>query len=183
MDLDKVNLSAISVTLGFKAKVELGYTKEDFDSNDIHIFHGKALLLEENFKQIKWVPALSIGIINRDIEDGGNDTDFYLVCTKLISGLPRPLLLSGSWRSTKALANGLFGFRGHRKDQFEGVIAFLLTEKITLGVEYKEQPDLDDWVTYCMRYNVQSNLQIDFGMGDLGEGLHNQFAFGISYKF
>ncbi len=183
VDLEDDNLSTFSITMGFMNRFEMGYTSGDFGVLDLNLFHGKALIIEEGFKEKKWIPALSLGIIHRDVESGDADTDFYLVGTKLISELPKPLLLSAAWRSTKALANGLFGFRNHRKDQFEGVIALLLTEKIIVGVEYKEQPDADDWVTCCVRFNAQPNLQFDFGIGDLGKGIHNQFAFGISYGF
>lgn len=76
--------------------------------------------------------------------------------------------------STKAIANGLGGFSSDREERFQGIFEIITEKKIIFGVDYKSQPETDDWFVYFLRYNIQSNFQVDFALGDLGEGLHNQ---------
>jgi hypothetical protein len=193
VNLDSHDLTAYHITKGFKNRFELGYTKQVLDSTaDLHIFHGKFQILDHNFKGNKWIPALALGVIHRNFEGDipGNDygTDYYLAATKII-----PIKLSNvvsfkfaptvGVNSTKAIGNGLGGFSDDREVGFQGIFEIITEKKVIFGMDYKSQPETDDWFLYFLRYNIQPNFQVDFALGDLGERLHNQFIFGASYRF
>ena len=192
VNLDSNDLTAYHITKGFMNRFELGYTRQVMDSTlDMHILHGKFQFLEHNFRGKEWIPALALGVIHRNIQgdipgsDYGND--YYLSATKII-----PIELGNivsfkfaptvGINSTKAIANGLFGFSNNRKTGFQGIFE-IIAGKVIFGMDYKTQPEIDDWKVYFLRYNVQPNFQVDFALGNLGEGLHNQFIFGASYRF
>jgi len=119
-------------------------------SVNMHNFNARMLLLKEGAFGQSWLPAITFGAHykwNTDIDDvdgdlGGalrgigikNDdgVDFTLYASKLITFLPRPVLINLGVRSTKAAHLGLFGFTGKRKWLFEGNIVLLLTDRILL---------------------------------------------------
>ena len=194
VNLDSQDLTAYHITKGFKDMLELGYTKQVVGSSaDVHVFHGKFQFLKHNFKGINWIPAMALGAIHRKFEGNipGDDygTDYYLSATKII-----PINLGDfvsfkfaptvGVNSTKAIGNGLFGFSKDREEGFQGIFEIITEKNFIFGVDFKSQPESDDWIVYFLRYNIQPNLQVDFALGNLGKGrLHNQFICGISYRF
>jgi hypothetical protein len=184
------DLKTFHITKGFFGRFELGYTRQSVSSTDLNIVHGKLQLLKENFKGIKTMPALAIGAIYRNVEGDipGYDygTDYYLVATKFI-----PIQLKSfpafsfvptvGIRSTKARGNGLLGFTDNRKLEFEGIFE-IVTDRVILGMDYKGQPESDNWFVYFIRFNIFKNLQLDLALGDLGEDLHDQFIIGLSFR-
>lgn len=89
------------------------------------------------------------------------DTDFYLSATKvwLAGPLSRTWLLSATARATRADQFGLLGFGGDRGDAYrlmgEGSAAVFLADRVLLGAEYRQKPDLlrafreqDAWDTF-----------------------------------
>jgi len=107
----------------------------------------KLLILPEG----KVVPAVSVGVIGKhtsfDVPDGVDDSgaDFYLVATKLIKELPRPVLLSGGIISTEGRTLGVLGFDDDRDETLFGNIDVLPLENVAVGLEYRQGAKFDDF--------------------------------------
>ena len=92
----------------------------------------------------KVVPAVSIGGVWKhttfDGPDGTDDSglDLYLVATKLIKELPRPVLLSGGLISTTGRTLGVLGFDEDRAEAFFGNVDVLPLDNVALGFEYRQ---------------------------------------------
>ena len=69
--------------------------------------------------------------------------DVYVAANKLF--LDKNLLLGATLRGTKANQLGLLGFGGDQNDdysiQFEGTAAYLLSQNIVLGADYRTKPN------------------------------------------
>jgi hypothetical protein len=131
-----------------------------------------------------------IGIKNND------GVDFTLYASKLITSLPRPVLVNLGMRSTKAAHLGLFGFTGDRDYLFEGNIVLLITDRILLAAEYRQKPSEyepipglvrreDDWWTICPAFVVNEHLTISGGYGHFGDVLNHKAngSWGIKAKW
>jgi len=107
----------------------------------------KVLLLPEG----DVVPAVSVGAIWKhttfDVADGVEDsgTDVYLVATKLVKALPKPVLLSGGVISTQGRTLGVLGFDDQRDEAFFGNIDVLPLENVAVGFEYRQGATFDDF--------------------------------------
>ena len=128
-----------SITVGFLKRFELGYTHEFHTQGDdkglsplwqngFEIFHGKAMLIPENFRSKKWIPAISFGFMARGnvrnvgnlkfapgggisaTDSGKSNGDIYMAASKQISQLKRlPILLTAGIRGTNAVLWGMGG--------------------------------------------------------------------------
>ena len=128
-----------SITVGFLNRFEMGYTHEfHMQGNDkglsplwqngFEIFHGKAMVIPENYHRAKWVPAISVGFMARAnvrnvgnlkfapgggisaTDSGKSNGDIYMVASKQISQLKRlPVILTGGVRGTNAQLWGMGG--------------------------------------------------------------------------
>ena len=105
-------------------------------------FGAKLLLIKENDFDTTWVPAVSVGLVNKNVNysaAGGktSGTDYYLVATKLITALPAPVLVSGGVISTQGYATGALGFDTDHAEAF-----FLNTDVVlgsfAVGAEYRQ---------------------------------------------
>jgi len=100
----------------------------------------KLLVIQEG----KLVPAISVGGVWKhtsfDAPEGVDEAgvDLYLVATKLIKELPRPVLLSGGVISTQGRALGVLGFDQDRAQTFFGNIDVLPLDNVALGFEYRQ---------------------------------------------
>ncbi|HVP78365.1 MAG TPA: DUF3034 family protein, partial [Thermodesulfobacteriota bacterium] len=122
----------------------------------------KGLLLEENFKGLNFIPAVSAGMIwkhsdvslNPDIHSSA--WDFYLVATKMITQLPWPVLLSAGVLSTQGRVTGVLGFDRSRDygKAFANidiipfsniVIENIKLGSIAVGFEWKGGARYNDW--------------------------------------
>lgn len=107
----------------------------------------KLLVLPES----KVVPALAIGAIWKhttfDVADGVDDSgaDFYLVATKLVRELPKPVLLSGGVISTEGRTLGVLGFDDDRDEALFGNVDVLPLENAAVGFEYRQGAKFDDF--------------------------------------
>jgi hypothetical protein len=150
-----VNLDHVSVdwtTFGvagnlFK-RLELSYGYETVAPNAKNIHKNnvgaKLLLLKENYGDLKFIPALSVGSVwkhtslDTPVGIDTSDFDYYLVATKLITQLPKPVLLSAGVISTKGRVLGVYGFDKDRKENFFANIDILPFKNIAVGFEYKQ---------------------------------------------
>ena len=162
------HLDDVGVLVGFYDRVELSYSQQRFDTEQV----GAALGLGAGFtfKQdvigVKLriagdavldsdsaMPQISVGLQYKKNNQSGvlafigakddAGVDFYLAATKLF--LAQSLLLNGTVRLTKANQIGILGFGGDKNDsykpQFEFSAAYLLSRKLAIGAEYRSKPD------------------------------------------
>lgn len=148
-----VDWTAIGIAETFFKRFEISYGYENVNLDSVKNIHknslgGKLLLLEENFKGLNFVPAVSVGAIHK--QTSGSDVygfdssgwDYYLVATKLITQLPVPVLLSAGGLSTKGVATGVLGFGKDRDTTFFGNIDVIPVSQLALGFEYKQGADV-----------------------------------------
>lgn len=186
---------------------------EIIDATTLHNANARVQLLKEGEFKTKWIPALTAGIhykFNDGISQlndqlGGalagigitdNDgVDFTLYASKLITGLPRPVLFNIGGRSTKGAWNGYAGFTGDYSFLFEGNVAVFLTDRLILAAEYRQQPtdytpiplvkEAGNWWTIDAAYVVSSHFTVAAGYGHFG-GVVNHDAngvWGVTTKF
>ncbi len=152
----KADWTTASVATTFFDRLELSYGNETIAQSGATNIHKnnigvKALLVKENAGDSKWVPAVSVGAIYKetsyavsgDVKDHGYD--YYAVATKLITQLPRPVLLSGGVRSTDARSTGVFGFGTKRDLVAFGNVDVILPGNIALGYEYEQGAQVTGW--------------------------------------
>ena len=105
-------------------------------------YGAKLLLVKENDFSTTWVPAVSLGLVNKNVNYSAlsgktSGTDYYLVATKLITALPAPVIVSGGVISTQGYATGALGFDAHQDEAF-----FFNTDVVlgsfAVGVEYRQ---------------------------------------------
>jgi len=163
------------------------------------------LLKEGEFDQ-KWIPALTAGAhyknnqgisdINHQLQGGldfivkhSDGEDFTLYASKLLTFLPRPVLLEAGGRATKGAWNGLAGFTDNYSFLFDGNIVVFATERLLLAAEYKQMPNdytsptpliraTGDWWTLDAAYVVNSHFTVAAGYGHFG-GVLNHNADGV----
>jgi hypothetical protein len=163
------------------------------------------LLKEGEFGQ-KWLPALTAGVhyknnqgigdINNQLQGGlnfivkhTNGEDFTLYASKLLTFLPRPVLLEAGGRATKGVWNGLAGFTDTYSFLFEGNVVVFVTDRLALAAEYKQMPNnytsptplirvSGDWWTLDAAYVVSSHFTVAAGYGHFG-GVLNHDANGV----
>jgi len=155
LDDVKVDWTAIGIADTFFKRLEVSYGYETVNPENSVAIHktnigAKVLLLQENAFDTKFFPAISIGgIFKKTVYVGtGNDDsgeDFYLVATKLITQLPRPVLLSGGLLSTNSKVTGVFGYDEDSETTVFGNIDIILPLNLIVGFEYKQGAKYSDW--------------------------------------
>ena len=118
--------------------------------------------------------------------------------SKLITALPRPVLVNAGMRYTEAAQIGLFGFTGDYDLVFEGSVVCLVTDRLGVGAEYRQKPDNykklpglikkeDDWWTLWAFYIVNDHLTVSGGYGHLGDVLNHAanatWGFNVKWEF
>jgi hypothetical protein len=149
-----VDWTAIGVgeTLFNRVEVSYGYEViapkgENINKSNVG---GKVLLLPENLGGNKLVPAVSAGVIWKtasNVAAGSDDSsyDIYGVVTKLITQLPKPVLISGGVLSTKEQVTGVFGFNKDRDLTGFGNLDVLPLSNVAIGLEYKQGASFDEF--------------------------------------
>jgi hypothetical protein len=168
VELGSYALRAEGVAIGLFDRVELSYTYQSFDTENV----GAKLGLGQNFTidqdvlgakvkilgdavydQDSLLPQISAGVQYKHNDKGwlvaaiggrsADGTDFYVAATKLF--LAQSLLVDATLRETKANQFGLLGFGGNKNDgystEFEGSAAYLLSRNFAFGAEYRTKPD------------------------------------------
>ncbi len=167
---------------------------------------------EGEFNQ-KWLPALTVGVHykNNDGIQGIDNTlnklislhgisdhqgvDFTLYGSKMLTFLPRPVLVNLGGRATKGAQLGLLGFTDQYSFVFEGSVVALVTDWFLVGVEYKQKPrdftDMglvgpeDDWWTADVGFVVNRHMTLAAGYGHFGMVANHRAnsAWGIAAKW
>jgi hypothetical protein len=172
------------------------------------------LLKEGEFDQ-KWIPAVTFGThyknndgisqINNQLNgaltsiglfENRQGVDFTLYASKLITALPRPVLLEAGGRATKGAWNGLAGFTEDYSLLFEANVVVFVTGSLALAAEYKQMPNnytpipglinkSGDWWTLDAAYVVNRHLTFAVGYGHFGGVLNHQAngVWGLTTKY
>jgi hypothetical protein len=196
-------------------QIALGGGPEINNSVTLHNVNARLQLLKEGeFKQ-KWIPALTFGThyknndgisqINNQLGGALKDigifktrdgVDFTLYASKLLTFLPRPVLIEAGARATKGAWNGLGGFTKDYSYLFEGNIVVFVTDRLALAAEYKQMPNdykpipglinsSGDWWTLDAAYVVSKHFTVAAGYGHFGGVLNHQAnsVWGITTKY
>ena len=198
----KIDWTTFGVAETLFKRVEVSYGRETIGwSGHDTIYKNnvgtKVLLLPEE----DVIPAVSIGAVWKhttfDVPDGVDDSgaDYYLVATKLIKELPKPVLLSGGVISTKGRTLGVLGFDDDRDEALFGNIDIIPLENVALGFEYRQGAHFDDfknadyWNAHVAWF-VSKNLTLVGAYVNTGDhdstsrvGLGDGVAFSIQYTF
>ena len=150
-DVD-VDWTAFGVAETFFNRLELSYGYELVAPNGENIKKSNAgaklNLIPENWGRRNYVPAVSAGTIwktTSEVAEGSDDSafDFYLVATKLITQLPRPVLVSAGVLNTKEQVTGVFGYNEDSDTTFLANVDVLPTSFLALGAEIKQGAEYD----------------------------------------
>jgi len=184
------------------------------DSVNLHNFNARVLMVKEGAFGQSWLPALTAGIHykwNTDIDNINDDLggalrgigiedndglDFTLYASKMLTFLPRPLLVNLGMRSTEAAHLGLLGFTNDRDYLFEGNVVLFVTDRLALAFEYRQKPNAydpipglvekeDDWWTIPVAFVVNEHLTISGGYAHFGHVLNHKAnaSFGLKAKW
>jgi hypothetical protein len=150
-DVD-VDWTAIGVAETLFNRLELSYGYELVAPTGENIRKSNAgaklNLIPENWGGKNYVPAVSAGTIWKTTDEvaGGSDDsafDYYLVATKLITQLPRPVLVSAGVLNTKEQVTGVFGYNDDSDTTFFANVDVLPTSFLALGGEFKQGAEYD----------------------------------------
>lgn len=146
----------IATTLNKRLEISFGYELVaigGLDRNTHKYNYGAKLkILDENAFGTSYLPAISIGTVYKRtanplaINLGGRDGfDVYLVATKLITQLPKPILISAGVLSTQAHVNGIIGFDKKRTETMFANFDIFPVSMLAFGMEYKMGPDYGNY--------------------------------------
>jgi hypothetical protein len=150
VNLGQVNVdwAAFGIADTFYKRLEVSYGFETVSPSGGSTVHknnigAKLLLIPENALKTKFIPAISAGTIYKrssvvGVNSSDSGVDFYFVATKLITQLPRPVLISGGALSTRGKATGVFGFDDKRKQAAFANIDIILPHGLVAGYEFRQ---------------------------------------------
>ncbi|QQN75895.1 DUF3034 family protein [Croceicoccus sp. YJ47] len=198
VELPDFGFQSHGVAIGISNRVELSYTRQNFDTRDVgaalglgegfafnqDIFGAKLRLFGDLVYGDPLLPQISIGAQHKRSRDAGivravgardeTGTDLFLSASKLF--LSHSILASATVRRTQGNQGGLLGFggpEGRNRLQFEGSLAYQLSRRAVLGAEYRSKPDNlglgeDNWMDVFAAYAVSDHLTITAAYADLG---------------
>jgi hypothetical protein len=168
VELPDYSFLSYGVGVGLFDRVELSYTRQEFDTEDA----GAALGLGQGFTfgqdvwgakvrvagdaiydQDRWLPQIALGATWKQNDQGAvvqalgasedEGWETYASATKIL--LDKSLLLNGTLRWTNANQTGLLGYGGNLNDdhelQAEASVGWLLNRHLLVGGEYRMKPD------------------------------------------
>ena len=207
VNLGKVDVdwSSIGVADTLFKRLEISYGHESINQANTSAKHKnnvgtKLLLLPENAFGTEFLPAISLGTIFKHTSNVGagvnaSGQDYYLVATKLITQLVRPVLLSAGVLSTEDKTTGVFGYDKDRKATGFGNIDIILPWNLIAGFEYKQGARYFDWkdANYWdthVAWTPNKNLTLILAYVDAGDhksasrvGLGNGVVLSAQYAF
>lgn len=186
------------------------------DTVFLHNFNARLALLKEGQFDQSWLPAVTLGAhykYNDTVEDIDTDLagtltsigiedndgiDYTLYASKMLTFLPKPLLVNAGVRNSNAAHAGLLGFTDDREFLFEGNVVLFLADNFALGAEYRQKPDgykqidglvaaEDDWWSVVAAYVVNDSMTVSGGYFNLGDVLDEEdtdaFALKLKWEF
>ena len=184
------------------------------NSVQMHNLNARLALVKEGQFDLSWLPAVTLGThfkINQNIDGIDDDLggaldahgiesdwgfDFTLYASKMITSLPRPVLLNVGVRNSDAAHIGLLGFTRDRKFLAEGNVVVFVTDRFALAGEYRMKPneydsigdlvvDEDDWWTVCFAYVFNEHLTLSGGYAHFGGVLNHDAnaSWGLKTKW
>ncbi len=138
------------------------------------------------YDQDTYLPEVSVGAEYKNSDNrallhalgakSGTGVDYYVAASKLF--LRESVLVNATLRETKANQIGILGFGGPKNNgyqtEFEGSLAYLVTDKFVVGAEYRTMPSnlgftkADDWKSIYAAYVFNKNLSLTVAYVDLG---------------
>jgi hypothetical protein len=185
-------------------------------SDNLALYNANARLqiLQENEFGQKWLPAITAGIhykyndgisrINSQLGgaldaiglSNNEGLDFTLYGSKMLTFLPRPVLVNLGGRATKSAEIGLLGFTDQYSFVLEASVVVLVTDRFMLAAEYKMQPRgftpvpgligaPDDWWTIDAGYVINPHMTVAVGYGHFGTVANHEAnsVFGVTVKY
>ena len=149
----KIDWTSFGVATAVGKRLELSYGFETVSWVAHPTFHknnlgAKFLVLPENSFDKKFIPAVSVGTVFKTTSGKGihqlgfplrtTGQDWYLVATKTVTVLPRPVILSGGLLSSQEFVTGVLGFHDKRKLTRFANIDVVLLHDIVVGYEFKQ---------------------------------------------
>jgi len=131
----------------FFKRFEVSFGYENVNLSEVKNVHKysvgtKVLLVKENYLDMTFIPAVSLGAIYKDTSYSPgfhpSGWDFYGVATKTITQLPVPVLLSAGVLATRGVATGVLGFASDYDITWFGNIDFIPIKQVVIGFEYKQ---------------------------------------------
>lgn len=191
-----------------------GMARTTEDELYLHHFNARFNLIPENVCGYGLVPAVTAGAhykYNNGIDDLNDDVgnlletidfkrdrgfDATLTASKTIKALPRPVILSAGLRQSKASQFGLQGFTDEYMWSFEGNIGVLVTDRLLVGAEVRQQQEAldgapglveqaDTWWDVHAGYILNNNTDIYAVVGDAGSVLEkkDEVFYGAVLKY
>ena len=185
----KADWTTQSVATTIFDRLEVSYGNETIAQDGARNIHKnnvglKGLLVKENAGDTKWVPAVAVGAIYKDtsyavtgdVKDHGYD--YYAVATKLITQLPRPVLVSAGIRNTDARSTGVYGFGTKRDTVGFGNIDVILPLNLAVGYEYEQGAQVTGWKNAAYQdahvaWLANKNLTLVAAYVDTGDNKNN----------
>jgi Protein of unknown function (DUF3034) len=166
-EVKSYDFQSAGLSIGFFDRVELSYSRHNFNTNDIgaalglgadyafkqDIFGAKVKLAGDLVFGDPMMPAIAIGAQYKNSNNdavvramGAKDdkgVDYYVSASKLF--LSHSILASATLRATKANQIGLLGFGGDQNSSYslqaEGSLAWQLSRRFAIGGEYRTKPN------------------------------------------
>jgi len=202
VDSQDYSLESYGVGVGFYDRVELSFAKHSFNTlavgQDLGLGHSYRLKQDifgvkvklygdAVLDQASWMPQVAIGAQFKENKNeavvkslGVKDNkgiDYYVSATKIL--LNQSLLYNLTLRTTKANQLGILGFGGDKNDSYElmyeGSVAYLLTRKVAIGLEYRAKPDNlsaieeENWFDIFAAWTPTKNMSLTVAYVDLGQ--------------
>jgi len=167
VNLPGYTLRDYGASVGLFDRVELSYTREEFDTGTTgaKLGLGKGFTFDQDvvgakvklfgdavYDQNSFIPQVAVGLQYKHNDQDAivhavgakeaDGVDYYVAATKVL--LDQSLVLDATLRLTKANQTGLLGFGGDRSDsyhpEFEGSAGYLVTRHLVVGAEYRTKP-------------------------------------------
>ncbi len=120
--------------------------------------------------------------------------DFTVYASKMLTFMPRPVLVNIGGRATESAQLGLLGFTDDYSFVFEASVVVLATERLMFAAEFKQQPgefmptsligEPDNWWTVAAGYVINPHMTIAVGYGHFGRVANHKAnaVWGITTK-
>lgn len=191
----------LELSYGFNLVNARKYGDNNIEASSVGV---KLRILDENAFDTEWLPAIAIGATYRHTDSNTTESfglkhggaQYYAVASKLITQLPKPVLVSAGIQRSDEVVYGVVG-HNHYGTAFFANIDILPSDKIAIGVEYRQGINAGDGIENSDYWNghvawfVTEKLTLvgayvntgkkDKGFDDLGVG--DGFVLSAQYQF